>query len=333
MKVNSIHSQRQTRRHGVTEHTEKKNIISFLCDLRASVPPCPVGRERSRYRAVTVALLLATLFASMNTLAQTPGRVVSLVPALTDMVIAIGGRPQLVAVSSYDIAPEVKDLPRVGALLDPDVERIISLRPELVLVYGSQTDLMTQLRRASIPFYEYRHGGLSHVVATIRGLGKRMGRSAQAETLARSIETRIAAIRTKTSSLRKPKTMLVFGRERGTLRGIYVSGGRGFLHDMLEAAGGINVFADSAAESVQVSSELILTRAPEVIIELRSLDMPSPADRQTEIDSWNALASVPAVRNKRIYLLVGKELVVPGPLVADGVEQFASVLHGAYAPK
>jgi iron complex transport system substrate-binding protein len=273
------------------------------------------------------------LLAAGSVAAQAPARVVSLVPALTDMVIAIGGQPQLVAVSSYDIAPEVKDLPRVGALLDPDVERIIALRPDLVLVYGSQTDLMTQLRRASIRFYEYRHGGLSHVVATIRGLGKRIGQSPSAETLARSIETRIAAIRTRTSSRRRPKTMLVFGRERGTLRGIYVSGGRGFLHDMLEAAGGSNVFADSATESVQVSSELILARAPEVIIELRSLDMPSPADRQTEIDSWNALASVPAVRNRRVYLLVGKELVVPGPLVADGVEQFARVLHPASAAK
>jgi iron complex transport system substrate-binding protein len=259
--------------------------------------------------------------------AQTPARVVSLVPALTDMVIAMGGRPQLAAVSSYDIAPEVQGLPRVGALLDPDVERIISLRPNLVLVYGSQTDLMTQLRRASIPFYEHRHGGLSHVAATIRDLGKRIGRSTQAETLARSIETRIAAVRAKTASARKTGVMLVFGRERGTLRGIYVSGGRGFLHDMVEAAGGTNVFADSPAESVQVSAEVILKRAPEVIIELRSVDALSAEDREAEIASWNALASVPAVRNKRVHLLVGKETVVPGPLVADGVEAFARLLH------
>jgi iron complex transport system substrate-binding protein len=253
--------------------------------------------------------------------------VVSLVPALTDMVVAIGGRPQLAAVSSYDIAPEVKGLPRVGALLDPDVERIISLRPDLVLLYGSQTDLRTQLGRASIAMFEYRHGGLAHVVATIRELGKRIGRSQAADTLARSIETRIAAVRAKTAPLGKPRAMLVFGRERSTLRGIYVSGGRGFLHDMLEAAGGTNVFADSPTESVQVPAELILERAPEVIIELRSTEMPSAKERQAEIDSWNSLASVPAVRNQRVHLLIGTQLVVPGPLVADGVEQLVRLLH------
>jgi iron complex transport system substrate-binding protein len=308
-----IHRQR-TGRGGA--EARRQNWLSLLF-LRASAPS----------RLLTLVAVTSAWWVVAAGAQTSPARVVSLIPALTDMVLAIGGRPQLVAVSSYDIAPEVKGLPRVGALLDPDVERIISLRPDLVLVYGSQTDLMTQLRRASIPFYEYRHGGLMHIVSTIRELGKRVGRSTQAETLARSIETRVAAVGAKTASARKPRAMIVFGRERGTLRGIYVSGGRGFLHDMLEAAGGTNVFADSAPESVQVSAEQILARAPEVIIELRSNDTLSPAERQDEIRSWNALASVPAIRNRRVHLLVGKETVVPGPLVADGVEAFAQLLH------
>jgi iron complex transport system substrate-binding protein len=280
-----------------------------------------------RLRPIVVVLLFWWAMNASPAPAQTPSRIVSLVPALTDIVVAIGGRPQLAAVSSYDDEPAVKDLPRVGALLDPDIERIIALRPDLVLVYGSQHDLMTQLQRAAIPFYEYRHGGLAHVTATIRELGKRIGRVAPAEALAQAIETRIGAVKAKTASLRKPKTMLVFGRERGTLRGIYVSGGRGFLHDMVEAAGGVNVFSDMPTESVQVSTEQILARAPDVIIELRSTDAPSQSGRKLEIDSWNPLSSVPAVRAKRVHLLVGKQLVVPGPLVAGGVEQMARVLH------
>jgi iron complex transport system substrate-binding protein len=259
--------------------------------------------------------------------AQAPQRVVSLVPALTEMVVAMAATRQLAAVSSYDDAPEVQALPRVGALLDPDVERIISLRPDLVLVYGSQSDLITQLRRASISIFEYRHGGLPHIVNTIREMGKRLDIAPRAEALAKNIEAQIGLVRAKTARLKKPRTMLVFGRERGTLRGIYVSGGQGFLHDMLEAAGGTNVFADQKAESVQVSSELILTRAPDVILELQSTEMSSAGGRQLDIDSWNALASVPAVRNKRVYILTGKHLVVPGPQVGSGVANFATVLH------
>ena len=103
-------------------------------------------------------------------------RIISLVPALTEMLFAIGAGPQVVAVSSYDeFPPQVKSLPRVGALLDPDTERILSLKPDLVVTYGSQVDLQTQLKRASIATFDYRHGGLDHIFTTIRELGQRTG--------------------------------------------------------------------------------------------------------------------------------------------------------------
>ncbi|MGQ0734390.1 MAG: ABC transporter substrate-binding protein [Acidobacteriota bacterium] len=262
--------------------------------------------------------------------AQPPARrIISLVPALTEMAFAIGAGDQVIAVSSYDQdPPQVRELPRVGALLDPDVERIITLRPDLVLLYGSQTDLMTQLTRAAIPYFEYRHGGLAVVTDTIRALGLRTGQQAAAESLAADIDRRLTVLRERTSRLARPRTLLVFGRERGSLRNIYASGGRGFLHDMLEAAGGVNVFADVDAESVQASSEMILARAPDAIIEIRATDIPSEAERVTEMQAWTTLASVPAVRANRLYLLPGRSLVVPGPRVADSAEAFARVLHG-----
>ncbi|MBA3269078.1 MAG: ABC transporter substrate-binding protein [Acidobacteria bacterium] len=259
---------------------------------------------------------------------QPAQRIVSLVPALTEMVFAIGAGDRVIAVSSFDEdPPAVKNLPRVGALLDPDVERIIAMRADLVLLYGSQTDLMTQLQRAAIPYYEYRHAGLAGVTGTIRALGQRVGHEKQAEALAAGIDRRFAALRQRTASLQKPRTLLVFSRERGALRNIYASGGRGFLHDMLEAAGGVNIFADIQMESVQASSELILARAPEVILELRSTDIPPEAERIAEMGAWKVLASVPAVRNDRLYFLPGRALVVPGPNVGEGAEAMRRVLH------
>jgi iron complex transport system substrate-binding protein len=278
--------------------------------------------------ALIAACLSFAGFQTTHAQAKPPARIVSLVPALTEMVYAIGAGGNVVAVSSYDqFPPEVAALPRVGALLDPDVERIIVLKPDLVLLYGSQTDLMTQLSRAAIPYFEYRHGGLSTAMATIRSLGARTSHADAAEALAQSIERRLADIRRRTQGLPKPRTMLVFGRERGSLRNIYASGGRGFLHDLLEAAGGTNIFADIAAESVQASSELILSRAPEVILEVRSADTRGDADQQEGIIAWSGLGSVPAVRNRRIHILGGQGLAVPGPRVADSAEAMARVLH------
>ena len=124
---------------------------------------------------------------------------------------------------------------------------MLSLTPDLVAIYGSQADLRRQLARASIPVFDYRHGGLADVFATMRALGVRTGHGARADEVAQNLERRIDEVRRRTSAQPRPRVLLVFGREPGSLRNIYASGGRGFLHDMLDAAGGVNVFADVAA--------------------------------------------------------------------------------------
>lgn len=259
---------------------------------------------------------------------QRPQRIVSLVPALTEMLYAIGAGPQVVAVSSYDAyPPDVTALPRVGALLDPDTERIISLKPDLVVTYGSQVDLQAQMKRAGIATFDYRHGGLSHILVTMRELGIRTGQGAAAEKAVAGIGARLAAVRARVAGRRRPRTLLVFSREPKTLRNMYVSGGRGFLHDMLDVAGGDNVFSSIDRESVQVSTETILAHAPEVILELRPEDIPAGQPMQDELASWGRLAAVPAVRNKRVLFIAGQAVTVPGPRVADSVERMAKALH------
>ena len=255
-------------------------------------------------------------------------RIVSLVPALTEMLFAIGAGPQVVAVSSYDeFPPEVKSLPKVGALLDPDMERILALRPDLVVSYGSQTDMQAQLARAQIRVFSYRHAGLNGVFATLKDLGEAVGRTADSERLSREIRSGLDAIQARVRGRPKPRTLLVFERDPESLRGVYVSGGVGFLHDMLGNAGGVNVFADVARESVQPSVETMLARAPEFILEVRATGLLAGADVTQAKRVWGALASVPAVQRGHIQILTGDHLVVPGPRLVQGTEAFARALH------
>jgi iron complex transport system substrate-binding protein len=253
-------------------------------------------------------------------------RVVSIIPATTEMLFAMGAGDRVVAVGSYDrFPPEVDALPRVGALLDPNIERILSLRPDLVVLYGTQTDLRTQMERAGVPYYSYLHRGLPDITQTIRSLGARVGVDAAAKALAGRIERQLDDVRSRVAKRARPKTLLVFGREPGTLKSIDASGGVGFLHDMLETAGGADVLADAKQQAVTLSTELVLARAPEVIIELRYArgDATAPSD----LKAWDALPSVPAVRNHKVFMLQGEEFVVPGPRVAAATEKLARTLH------
>ena len=260
-------------------------------------------------------------------IAQRPARIISVIPAVTEMLFAVGAGPQVMAVGSFDrYPPDVEKLERVGALLDPDLERIIALKPDLVVVYGSQTELQQQLERAGIRYYSYRHGGLPHVMRTIRELGTVVGHAEQAERVADGIENRLRELQQRTAGRPTPATLVVMGREALALRAIYASGGTGFLHDMLTIAGGRNIFADMPRESVQASSELIIARNPEVIVELRVGAMPIDQHAR-ELDVWRRLTSVPAVRSNRVFLLTDERTVVPGPRVAEGAELIARALH------
>ena len=288
---------------------------------------------RPRTKHLAVALLLTVMLPTTGLGQAHPQRIVSVVPALTEALFAMGAGDQVVGVGSFDtIPPGIADLPRVGGLLDPDLEQILSLRPDLVVLYGSQSDQIEQLRRAGIATFSYVHGGLAHSISTLRRLGTRTGRTNEARQVVSTITSELARLSLLLRERRKPLVLLVFGRQPGSLRNVYASGGVGFLHDMLEAAGGRNVLADLPRESIQLTSEAILTSAAEVIIELTYDDGMTQNSQQAERAVWNELSAVPAVRNRRVYLMLGTHFVQPGPRLAEATEAIARILHPDVVP-
>ncbi len=257
-----------------------------------------------------------------------PQRIISVVPALTEILFDMSAGSRVLAVSSFDkYPPEVSRLPRVGALLDPDLEAILALRPDLVVVYASQSDLRAQLDRARVRTFVYAHGGLADISRVMRALGRCIGLEAEADRSARRLEGALDNVRAKVARYPRPRTLLVFGRDRGQLRSIHASGGIGFLHDVLDLAGGANVFSDVAREAVQASIETVLAREPEVIVELRYTAEISHETAEREAEIWNRLGSLPAVRARRVHALVGDRFVVPGPRLAAAAEEMARTLH------
>jgi iron complex transport system substrate-binding protein len=274
---------------------------------------------------VPLFFLFWLLLAHVPSAQAPPQRIISLIPSVTEMLFAMGAGTRVVGVGNFDrFPPEALTRPKVGGLIDPDIEKILSLKPDLMVVYSTQTDLRTQMDRAHVPMFLYEHAGLPDITTTIRALGQRVGSGTAANALADRIEASIADTRRRVAGKPRPRTLLVFGRDAETLRGVYASGGNGFLHDMLEAAGGTNVFADVKRQSVQGTTELILARAPDVIVEV-GVDTASAQARN--VRAWDTLGSVPAVRARRIYVLRGDDLMNPGPRVAQAIRRIAEVLH------
>ncbi len=296
-----------------------KRILLLLVLMASAWAPAP---------SLVAQRLSVSYVAQRLSAAESPSRIVSLVPAVTEMIYAMGDGARVAAISNYDRFPaEVSRLPRVGGLLDPSVERILAIKPDLVIVYATQKELIERLDRAGIPYFNYQHRALSDIMTTIRALGTRIGSAARADAVASEMDRSLADIRARTAGLPHPSTLLVFERDPLSLRNVYASGGYGFLHDMLEIAGGRNVFADVKQQAVQASTEMLIASKPEVIVELLYGDSLKNVDLSKTLRAWDAIASAPAVRTHHIFALTGDEFVVPGPRVVDATRKLARVLH------
>src|SRR6266849_2884257 len=161
------------------------------------------------HRVPIIARALGVVF----TAAPQPARVVSLIPAVTEMLFAMGAGSDVIGVSSFDRFPaEVSSRQKVGGLLDPNTERILTLRPTLVVIYETQFELRDRLAAAGIPAWPYRHGSVASIYDTIQGLGNALGRTADAEALTRRMQQQVADVRGALREQSAVPTLFVIGR-------------------------------------------------------------------------------------------------------------------------
>ena len=213
------------------------------------------------------------------------------------MLFAMGAGPRVIGVGNFDrYPPEALTRTKVGGLIDPDVERIISLKPDLVVVYGTQSDLRTQMERAHIPIFLYQHSRAADITADhSRARQHESGTSRRAATWPIASRRRSPTIRKRVAGRPRPRTLLVFGRDAETLRGIYASGGRRLPARHARGCRRHQRVRRREAPEHSDDERACLARAPEVIVEIGA-DTASSKGRN--VGAWDALGSVPAVRTQ-----------------------------------
>ena len=245
-------------------------------------------------------------------------RVVTLAPSLTEVVLALGAADRLVGVSRFDERPEVSRLPRVGGFVDPSVEAVMALHPDLVLAQpgpGNRRAVET-MAALGAPVLLLPLGTVADVLAAERAAGKALGRAEQGEALARELEATRARIRER-ARLRSPvRVLLVYGFEP-----LVVAGPGGFADELLADAGAVNVAADAASPYPVYSVERALRSRPEVILD--AADTAAGRDR---------LRALPGLHEARWAAVPGQALLHPGPALGRGLEQLFQLLHPEAAP-
>lgn len=280
------------------------------------------------------ALLLVLLpAAAQSTEKLLPQRIVSTAPSITELLYALGLGDRIVGVDRFSrYPPEALRKPQIGDYAAPNLEAITALRPTLVIIPTNPVQLRQRLETLQLRVLELDQEGLGALYRSFREVGNATGSAARAEKLAAEVRSKLAAIRARGAASKPVRMMFVAGRTPGSLDGLMVAGSASYLNEVIEIAGGVNVFADARAAYPKVSLEEVLARNPDVIVDMGEMgDTVGVTDAQKRrVEAlWKRLNSVSAVRAGRVHAVTSDIFVVPGPRVVDAAEAFYKLLHPA----
>jgi ABC-type Fe3+-hydroxamate transport system substrate-binding protein len=244
-------------------------------------------------------------------------RVVSLIPASTELLFAIGAGPVVVGRSEWcDYPPAATAVPNLGAGINPNVEAVLAAKPDLVVLYNSaqHAGVASRLRGLGVPTIRINTDALADVPRIGALLGRLTGHRREADSVSAVFDTALAAATVDTGLPDRPKVLLLVWEQPP------MTVGRGsFLSELVERAGGENLFADVASSSGQVSIEAVSVRDPDLILTAAA----GPAGFAARPE-WQA---VRAVREKRFLAVSGSRYDRPGPRSPDAIRALTARLR------
>ena len=312
-----------------------RTVLSLSLTLAVAVVLCIVLWDRTPEHSATH----GRQNAATGTAAPAPyKRIVCMAPNITEAVFALGCGDIVVGVAAFsDYPPQAKDKPSVGGYINPSFERLIALQPDLVIAHGRAEKVDRFCRNNDISLLRVEMSDIETIYSGVMTLGEALGCSSRAEQLCDEIRRSLHELRQLTTAYDRPRVFLCLGRTSGSLRDIYTVGPSSFLSELIEVAGGENIFDEVTLEYPQISKESLQKRRPEIIIEPRPGQDLSTTDEAALRSDWQRMADLPAVKTGRILVPTDDYLLIAGPRVHKAAWRMAQLIHpellNADAPK
>lgn len=257
-----------------------------------------------------------------------PQRIISTAPSITEIIYALGQQDRLVGVTSYcDYPPEAQKKTIIGDFASPNIETILRLRPDLVVLLSDRGDVLEKLRPFHIPTLVLTQNTLDDIFESIRLLADRIGCTEKGRALASQLNSQLAEIRAGQEGRPRPRILFIVSRTPGSLNEIYTVGRQCYIGQLIELAGGENVFAEAGGVYPKVSVEEILARNPDIIIDMSMGGAETEAQAERVRSLWEDFPSIEATRTGRIFALDSDVFIIPGPRVVKAAERLARLFH------
>ncbi|MBV9506582.1 MAG: ABC transporter substrate-binding protein [Acidobacteriia bacterium] len=261
-----------------------------------------------------------------------PNRIVSLSPAVTEILYGIGAFNRVVAVTDYCLyPPEAKQLPKVGGWATPSVEKVAQFHPDLVALSDSQAPfLQIPLSKLGIRTVIARSQTIPDALYAIETLGKATGTEQQAARLASEVRTALDTVRKRAATLSRPSVLCVVDHTPGTLRDLYAVTEGSFLAELIDIAGGKALGGNSRLGYAKMSPETVLTSNPEIVFDVMPRSQTNAGSHPEA--AWSELPELRAVRNRKVFAVREEFIPHASQMIAKTAVLFARLIHPEVPP-
>lgn len=257
-------------------------------------------------------------------------RIITLSPSLTETVFALGLGDHVVAVTDYcDYPAQAQALPSVGSYTNTSLEAITRLQPDLVIMLNGQQQRQQQLEQLGIKTLVLDNSTIADIKETIQRIADLTGRQNEADKLLTSIQAQIDYVHNKVRGLVPVRTLVGIAHyvNSDQLDTVYIAGQHDFYNELLELAGGVNVYTNTTVKVPSVSAEGIIRMNPDAIIDVFPEQKDHQSDMKQVIKQWQSLRNVNAVKQQRIYIIEHDYASIPGPRIFKLLPEMAQLLH------
>lgn len=247
------------------------------------------------------------------------------------MLYALELGDRVVGVTTFcHYPPEVRQKPKIGTYMYPNLETVLELQPDVVVILKEHTGLGERLIKVGLAVLELDNTSLSGIYESFRVLGTRTGTEAKAEASIAEVRKALDEIAIRTKSLPRRSVMFIVGRTPGTIRDLMVVGRGSFLNELITIAGGKNLFGDSSAFYPRIGLEELYAGRPDVIVDMGDMsdtDQVTEAHKRSVAGLWKQYPMIPAVSAGRVYPVADDIFVVPGPRVVEAATELLRMIH------
>ena len=267
-----------------------------------------------------------------------PQRIISLAPSITEILFALNLADRVVGVTSFcHYPPEAKKIPSIGAYLDPNLEAILTLQPDLVILLKENAKVKEFCDAKGIACLLIDNHNIHAIIESITRIGDACGKGREAKLLSDAISSEFDSVSFRSTAgdgYSRPRVLLCVGRDdvgSGALSKIWVAGPNTYYSEVINSAGGANVIEESSMDYSTLSSEAIIRLKPDIIIDVMA-NMSKFTPRQVKKD-WEHLTMVPAVRNDMIFCLARDYITIPGPRIVLLLRDVKKIIGEYYKNK